>query len=114
MITGESFGFYDNYEFHAGYGKRFEDKDIHFSGFAGISFSTGYGKVGDTVYVRPYSQPGLYAQLEAVKKLTYDVGAGVSLFVDWNQEQAIFGARFIVYFSGAYRGKRFNDGKSVE
>jgi hypothetical protein len=114
MITGESFGFYDNYQFHAGYGKRYEDKDIHVAGFAGISYSTGYGKVGDTVYTRPFNQPGLYAQVEVVKKVTYDVGAGVSLFVDYNKEQAIIGAKFIVYFSGAYRGKRFNDGKIVD
>ncbi len=101
IITGERFGFYDNYQFHAGYGKRYEDKDIHVAGFAGISYSTGYGKVGDTVYTRPFSHPGVYAQVEVVKKLTYDVGAGLSLFADWNQEQAIAGARLIVYFSGA-------------
>ena len=114
FISGEKFGFYDNYEFHLGYGKRFEDKDIHFAGFAGVSYSTGYGKVGDTVYTRPFSQPGIYAQIEGVKKITYDVGAGFTFFVDWNQEQAIFGAKFIVYFSGAYRGKKYNDGKNVD
>jgi hypothetical protein len=111
IIAGEKFGFYNNYEFHVGYGKRFEDKDIHFAGFAGISYSTGYAKVGDTVYTRPFKQPGIYAQLEAVKKVTYDVGIGFSLFADWNQEQAILGGRLIVYFSGAYRGKKFTDGK---
>ena len=111
-ISGEQFGFYNNYQFHVGYGKRFEDKDVHFAGFAGISYSTGYAKVGDTVYTRPYNQPGIYAQLEAVKKVTYDVGIGVSLFADWNQEQGMVGGRLIVYFSGAYRGKRFSDGKN--
>ncbi len=114
MITGEKFGFYDCYEFHLGYGKRYEDKDIHFAGFVGISYATGYGKVGDTVYTRPYAQPGIYAQIEGVKKVTYDVGAGLAFYVDWNQEQAIFGARFIVYFSGAYRGKKYADGKSID
>ncbi len=114
MITGEKFGFYDNYEFHLGYGKRFEDKDVHFAGFAGISYSTGYGKVGDSVYTRPFSRPGIYAQIEGVKKITYDVGVGAAFFVDWNQEQAIFGARFIIYFSGAYKGKKFVDGKNPD
>lgn len=114
FISGEQFGFYDNYQFHLGYGKRYEDKDIHFAGFAGLSYSTGYAKVGDSVYTRPFTQPGIYAQIEAVKKITYDVGAGLTFFVDWNQEQAIFGAKFIVYFSGAYRGKKYNDGKSVD
>lgn len=114
MLSGEQFGFYDNYQFHLGYGKRFEDKDVHFAGFAGISYSTGYGKVGDTVYTRPFDQPGVYAQIEAVKKITYDVGLGAAFFVDWNQEQAIFGARLVLYFSGAYRGKKYFDGKSAD
>ena len=112
MITGEKFGFYDNYEFHLGYGKRYEDRDVHFSGFAGVSYSTGYGKVGDTVYTRPFKHPGIYAQVEAVKKVTYDVGIGVSLFTDWNQEQALFGGKIILYFSTAYQGKKYNDGKN--
>ena len=111
MISGENFGFYDNYEFHVGYGKRYEDKDVHFAGFAGISYSTGYAKVGDSVYTRPFKQPGIYAQIEGIKKVTYDVGVGVSFFVDWNQEQAIFGTRLVLYFSGAYKGKKYNDGK---
>jgi hypothetical protein len=107
IISGERFGLYNNYQFHFGYGKRFEDKDVHFSGFIGVSYSTGYGKVGDSVYTRPFNQPGLYAQAEVIKKVTYDVGVGASLFADWNQEQAIIGARFIIYFSGAYKGKKF-------
>jgi hypothetical protein len=113
-ISGEKFGFYNNYQFHVGYGKRYEDKDVHFAGFAGISYSTGYGKVGDTVYTRSFKQPGIYAQIEGVKKVTYDVGLGVSLFADWNAEQAIFGGRIIVYFSGAYRGKKYTEGKNNE
>lgn len=103
-ITGEKFGFYNNYQFHFGYGKRFEDKDFHFAGFAGLSYSSGRGKV-DSIYIRPYSQPGLYVQGEVVKKVAYDVGVGASLFADWNQEQTMIGFRFIIYFSGAYRGK---------
>ena len=113
MITGEKFGFYDNYEFHLGYGKRYEDKDIHFAGFAGLSYSTGFTK-NDSVYINPFTQPGIYAQIEAVKKITYDVGIGAAFFADWNQTQAIFGARFIIYFSGAYKGKKFSDGKTPD
>ncbi|MFL5765257.1 MAG: hypothetical protein ACJ77K_15040 [Bacteroidia bacterium] len=114
FISGEKFGFYDNYEFHLGYGKRYEDKDVHFAGFVGISYSTGYGKVGDTVYTRPFAQPGIYAEVEGVKKIAYDVGIGGSLFADYNQEQGILGAKIILYFSGAYQGKRFYDGKTPE
>ena len=107
VITGERFGFYNNYQFHVGYGRRYEDNDFHTSAFAGISYSTGYGKV-DSVYSRPYQQVGLYIQGELVKKIAYDVGIGVSLFGDFNAEQSIVGARLVLYFSGAYRGI-FND-----
>jgi hypothetical protein len=114
FISGEKFGFYDNYEFHLGYGKRYEDKDVHFSGFAGISYSTGFLKVGDSVYTKPFAVPGLYVQVEGVKKVTYDVGIGASLFVDCNAQQSILGARLILYFSGAYKGKKYYDGKNPD
>ncbi len=106
-ITGERFGFYNNYQFHLGYGKRFENKDFHAAGFIGSSYSTGYGKVGDSVYTRPYKQYGLYGQIEIVKKITYDVGVGAALFADYNAEQPIIGLRFLLYFSGAYKGKKY-------
>jgi hypothetical protein len=115
MISGESFGFYNNYQLHLGYGKRFEDKDYHFAAFAGVSFSTGaqINYIDSIRYTRkPYSQPGLYIQGEVVKKITYDVGAGASLFADWNNEQSMIGLRFILYFSGTYKGKKnktYND-----
>ncbi len=108
-ITGEHFGFYNNYQFHAGYGKRFEDKDFHTAVFVGISYSSGYGKVDSTqTYERPYKQPGIYVQGELVKKIAYDVGIGVSLFGDFNAEQSMIGAKLVAYFSGAYKG-RLND-----
>jgi len=107
VITGERFGYYNNYQFHVGYGKRYEDEDFHTSGFVGLSYSTGYGKV-DSVYSRPFQEVGLYIQGELVKKIAYDVGLGISLFGDINKEQAIVGARLVLYFSGAYKGV-FND-----
>ena len=93
--------------------EKYKDKDIHFAGFAGLSYSTGFTK-NDSVYINPFTQPGIYAQIEAVKKITYDVGIGAAFFADWNQTQAIFGARFIIYFSGAYKGKKFSDGKNID
>ncbi|MBL7883002.1 MAG: hypothetical protein JNL69_02965 [Bacteroidia bacterium] len=105
-ILGERFGFYTNYQFHLGYGKRFEDKDIHFAAFGGLSYSSGYGKV-DTLYSRHYSEPGIYVQAEFVKKITWDVGIGASLFADINQEQSLVGLRLVLYFSGAYKGDKY-------
>ena len=105
VITGEKFGFYNNYQLHLGYGKRFEDPSYHFAGFVGLSYSSGYSKV-DSIYSNHYSKPGIYFQGEVIKKITYDVGIGAALFADLNQEQAIIGVRAVVYFSGAYKGKK--------
>lgn len=111
FITGEKFGFYDNYQFHLGYGKRYEDKDVHGAAFVGISYSTGYGKVDSTgIYEIPFKHPGVYFEGQLVKKIAYDVGIGVGLFADWNEQQALLGARFLIYFSGAYKGKKFEKG----
>lgn len=109
MLSGVRFGSYTNYQFHLGYGKRFEDKDYHFAAFIGLSYAWGTQviQVDSIKYIRrPYSQPGIYIQAEVVKKITYDVGAGFSLFADWNKEQSMIGLRFILYFSGAYTGKK--------
>ncbi len=115
LLSGVRFGSYTNYQFHSGYGKRFEDKDYHFAAFIGVSYSTGttITQIDSAKYSRKtYSEPGLYIQGEVIKKITYDVGIGVCMFADWNQEQSMIGLRFILYFSGAYLGKKnkeYND-----
>lgn len=112
LLSGERFGSYNNYQLHLGYGKRFEDKDYHFAAFLGVSYSSGnqVTLIDTTKYIkRTFNQPGLYIQGEVVKKITYDVGMGASLFIDWNQEQSMIGLRFILYFSGAYTGKKNKD-----
>jgi hypothetical protein len=106
VITGERFGSYDNYNFHLGYGKRYEDKGIHAAAFLGVSYSTGYLKVDSSGrYEKAFKEPGIYIEGQVIKKLTYDVGIGLSVFADYNQQQGIAGGRLIIYFSGAYQGK---------
>jgi hypothetical protein len=116
LLSGNSFGSYNNYELHLGYGRRFEDKDYHFAAFLDITYSAGYQltQIDSITYTtrysrRNYNQPGLLLQGEVVKKITYDVGIGACLFVDWNQEQSMIGLRFILYFSGSYTGKRYKE-----
>lgn len=109
MVSGLRLSSYNNYQLHLGYGKRFEDKDYQFSAFIGASYSIGtqVTQIDSIKYVRKnYSQPGIYLQGEIVKKITYDVGAGFSMFADWNKEQSMIGLRIILYFSGAYIGKK--------
>jgi hypothetical protein len=105
MLTGEKVRSYNNYQAHICYGTRFEDKDVHIAGFAGISYSSGNGRDSDSTYNRRYQHPGIYAEAEIVKKISYDIGIGGSLFGDWNKEQSMIGARFIMYFSAAFIGK---------
>lgn len=107
-LLGEQYGKYNNYHFHLGYGKRKENGKYHLAGFAGVSYTSGYQTllVDSTVYIRNYNRPGIYIQLEGVKKITYDIGVGMMFFADVNQEQTIIGAKITLYFSGAYKGKK--------
>ncbi len=110
MLTSPEIKFsggFSNYQAHIGYGLRYEDKDVHFSGFIGASYSMGYKSTqidSITFYRRDYNQAGIYTELEIIKKIAYDVGLGASIFADWNQEQTLVGIRAILYFSGSYRG----------
>jgi len=102
-FTGEEYGRYNNYQFHLGYGKRIENAKYQFAGFAGLSYSMGYHatEIDSVIHVRTYKQPGLYMQVEAIKKITYDVGVGAMLFADVNTEQTIAGAKIILFFAGS-------------
>lgn len=110
LLSGSSFARYNNYQIRLGYVRRYEDRDFHFAAAMGATYSTGFQiEPVDSVtnITRYYSQPGLFLQGEVVKKITYDVGIGACLFVDWNKEQSIAGLRFVLYFSGAYTGKKY-------
>ena len=57
-----------------------------------------------------FSGFGMYASIQAVLKIAYDIGLGAELFGEVNYKQNMIGIKFIAYFSGAYRGakKRVN------
>ena len=108
-FNGARFGEYNNYNYHAGYGRRIENRVFNLSAFAGLAVSTGYKKKNDIFNTDlTYTAPGLYTCIQFVKKLTYDTGLGLSLFYDINPYQNIGGARLDIYFSGAYKGKSVN------
>jgi hypothetical protein len=106
-LAGDDFGNYNNTIFHAGYGKRKENEKLNLSAFGGLSYTKGYRKKGGVYDItNPYEEPGLYINAQAVKKITYDVGIGLGLFADINQVRTLAGVVGVVYFSGAYRGKK--------
>lgn len=105
-LAGDEFGSYNNYNFHAGYGKRIENARINFSVFGGLSYTQGYLKEGKTYRSEPYKEPGLYINSQLIKKITYDVGIGVGAFADYNSKRLLGGLTGVIYFSGAYKGRK--------
>ena len=103
FFSGFYFGKYDNYNFHFCYGKRLENEKINVASFGGLSFSHGYTKRDTDFYY--YNDPSLYVSAQLIKKLTYDVGGGIEIFGELSLRQFLGGFRFIIYFSGAYKGK---------
>ncbi|MBI2269390.1 MAG: hypothetical protein HYU69_03435 [Bacteroidetes bacterium] len=105
FLSGDEFGNYNNYQFHLCYGKRTESMSINFSYFGGLSTSVLFEYTGSKPKDKPVSDIGLYANVQLIKKIKFDVGIGGSLFADINFHQSIIGAKIDVYFSGAYKGK---------
>ena len=106
-LAGDEFGDYNNSVFHAGYGRRRETTKYNLSAFGGLSYTKGFVKRGNVYDVNnPYKEPGLYINAQAIKKISYDVGIGLGLIADVNQKRTLAGISAIVYFSGAYKGKK--------
>jgi hypothetical protein len=106
VLSGDEFGSYNNYNFHGGYGKRIENAKINFSVFGGLSYTQGYYKEGKTYKDDPYKEAGLYLNTQLIKKITYDVGLGIGAIADYNGKRFLGGLTAVVYFSGAYKGKK--------
>lgn len=119
MLSGNEFFSNNHVQLHAGYGYRHESGRYNFATFIGPTLYQGV-EGGDREPERFYSGTGLYASAQAVRKLTYDVGAGIELFADWGiqignsgRNQVLYGAKVIVFFSGAYRGPKRNYNPNV-
>lgn len=104
FFSGPAFGNYDNYNFHFCYGRRLENEKINLAAFGGLSFSSGHIKL-DSNFQNNYNDPSLYVCSQLVKKLTYDVGAGLDVFAELTPKHFLGGFRFVIYFSGAYKGE---------
>jgi len=109
MMSGDEL-FSNNYlQVHAGYGWRKENTKTNFSTYIGPTYFSGVaGKQGQEPDL--FTGFGLYATVQAVIKIKYDIGLGVELFGEVNYKQSYLGVKFVAFFSGAYRGvkKRYN------
>jgi hypothetical protein len=106
MISGPEFLGTTNLGGHLCYGYRWETRAWNLAAFLGPSWYYGVRTLKDTggvSFPQIYQGPSVYLSLQAILKITYDIGAGVELNADVGRRQ-LFGCRFILFFSGAYRG----------
>ncbi len=114
FMSGTNFGSNNNLQFHGGYGLRRERNKNNLAIFGGVSYYTGVYAVPDTSQgpdgTAPfyYQGAGAYFSAQAVTKLTYDIGIGVEFFGELSKKQNVLGFKFILFFSGAYRGRKNN------
>ncbi len=107
FASGRDFGDYYNYNFHLGYVKRWESIKWNFCGFGGAAYNTGFPlDSGRFDLTTQYKEFGLYAGGQAIFKLKYDIGLGISGLANWNPYAFSLGARIDIYFSGAFKGKK--------
>ena len=109
-MNGNDYTAQNNINFHGAYVYRLEDTWFNLTASAGPSYSVFRRPISDSAHYNlnnVYNAFGGYACLEAVYKIKYDVGLGMQVFADYNQVQMVYGVRFIVYFSSAYRGIKY-------
>ena len=87
-------------DIHLCYGYRKESKALNVAYYGGIS--RPWGMMNDTL---SFKTIGIYAEAQFVRKLFYDVGAGISIFAHYNNFFPLFGLRVDIFLSGAYQGK---------
>lgn len=116
LMSGNEFLSNNNLVFHLGYGYRKETSKINFHAFIGPSYFTGVYGVQDTSgFFNPvfYEGIGAYISCGIVKKITYDIGLGIEGFSEINKFQIHSGIKFILFFSGSYRGLKRNINPNV-
>lgn len=110
-MSGTEFMSNNNVQAHLGYGYRKEKNVVNYAVFAGPSFFYGVLALQDSTYgIIPYyySSMGVYFSAQAVTKFTYDIGFGVELSGEYSPQQSSLGIKFILFFSGSYRGPKKN------
>ncbi len=111
FASGRDLAKINNYSFFALTGLRKELLKSNWSIFVGPSLSYFRRPLLDTnimdkstVRFSLFNRVGLYAKCEVVVKLKYDIGLGLQVFANYNDVQFIYGVRFLLYLSSAFRG----------
>jgi hypothetical protein len=89
------------YDLHFSMGKKLESVKMTYMALAGPSIITGRNHSNSSAY----TSVGIQGQLQAIYKPFFDIGAGLSLYVNLNLKYSSAGARISLFFSNAYKGK---------
>jgi hypothetical protein len=107
LMSGDQFLSNNNLSAHFGYALRYEKNKYNLAAFAGPSYSYFVTASNDSLQLPVFhSALGGYVCLQAIYKFKYDLGIGGELFGDISNQQQMYGARLVLYFSGAYRGEK--------
>jgi hypothetical protein len=115
-ISGNQFLENNQTQIRLGYGYRKETAKYNLAFFGGPTLFYGVHGIPDTAGTfKPefYQGVGVYGCAQAVKKLAYDMGIGAELFAELNYKQNVVGIKFLLFFSGAYRGLKKNYNPNV-
>lgn len=70
-----------------------------------LAYVMGAGRAWGLKSNKSISEMAAYAEIQFIRKLYYDVGAGLSLFVNYNREYPMAGVRFDFFLSSSYQGQ---------
>ena len=90
-------------DLHFCLGKRIENVKYNFAGFVGLARCVGLLDSSTK-----FTSPGIYAEIQATKKIFFDIGYGLTLYANYNKSYPIVGLRLDLFFSNSYRRKKFN------
>ena len=117
LLSGKDVKGYNNVSGHLGYGLRKETTNYNFAIYGGLNYSYGVYAVpdtGNTFKPRFYDNIGIYTSAQAIKKFTYDIGAGIEVYAEANKTQIMGGIKFILFFSDSFRGAKRNFNPNVK
>lgn len=86
-------------DFHLAYCIRRETKLFN------IAYVVGIGKAWGLKNDVGYNNIAAYGEAQLIRKVFYDVGVGICMFVNYNREYAMGGLRLDFYLSSSYQGQ---------
>lgn len=114
MMSGDAFLSNNHVQAHVGYGLRKEKNTTNLAAFAGPTYFTGVEGISGVTAASFYDGFGAYICLQGITKLAYDIGFGAELFGEVNYKHSVTGIKFILFFSGSYRGVKRNYNPNVK